>query len=703
MPHKLSRREFMKLGLGAGTGLVIGISLQVPVNAQQTRQDDHTFKPDIWVSVDSDNTVTVTIAESEMGQGVFTTLPMMVAEELEADWGQMRAVPALADQKYGYQQTGGSSSLRNNWNKLRMAGAAAKEMLLVAASQKWAIQADLCKAESGFIINTKTSEKVSYGDLVDIARNLPLPKSVSLKSPEHFKIIGRPLPRLDSPDKIIGKAVYGSDMTLEGMLTATVIHPPVFGGSVKSLDSKDAKQIDGVKDIIQIKEGVAVIGDDFWSAHKGAQALKIEWNNGPNARLSSKSIHKKLNETLQKPGEDIARDDGNAQEVITSASQRIESQYEVPFQAHAPLEPMTCTANVQDGLCEVWAPTQAPTKSKKTASKLTQSQLTQLYNRLKQRIFKSNDESTILHTTLLGGSFGRRLQTDFVSEAVQISMAMNTPIRLIWSREEDIQHDFYRPTTLHHISATLDDKGMPVAWWHKSAGPDLGLSGARDLPYDIPNIRVEGTNVDIPVPTGPWRSVSHSYNAFVIESFMDELAAVHKHDPLEYRLKLLGDPQYRRVLERAADKAQWGKTLPEGHHHGLAVYKSFGTYVAQIAEISLDDNNQIRVHKVTAAIDCGMVVNPDTVAAQMEGAITFGLSAVLKGQITIRDGRVEQSNYHDFPILRFDEMPVVDTIIINSEKSPEGIGEPGVPSIGPAVANALFSATGQRQRSLPLR
>jgi isoquinoline 1-oxidoreductase beta subunit len=470
---------------------------------------------------------------------------------------------------------------------------------------------------------------------------------------------------------------------------------------VDKIDTHKSLKTDGVRKVFAIKEGVAVVASDFWAAKKGADALKISWHNETNKHINSKVISNKLRAALERSDSaDLERNDGNAKDIIQSANTPISVEYEVPYQAHATLEPMTCTAYVHDGKCEIWAPTQAPTKSYQVASELTQSTLSNLAH----RYLKMANDAVTVRTSMLGGGFGRRLQTDFVSEAVQISAAVNAPIRLIWTREEDIQHDFYRPTSLHRLSATLDEKGMPIAWWHSAAGPDLGMSGARDIPYAIPHIRVEGQRLEIPVPTGPWRSVSHSYNAFVIESFIDELATVHNHDPLEYRLRLLAEQaQYRDVLEQAAERAGWGKTLPDGHFHGLAVYKCFGTYVAQVAEISLDNLGKIRVHRVTAAIDAGLIVNPDNVISQLEGAITFGLSAALKGKITIKNGRVEQSNFHDFPVLRFDEMPDIDVVIIkNKKESPEGIGEPGVPSIAPAVANALFAATGQRHRNLPL-
>ena len=433
MQYKLSRRNFMKLGVATGACLVIGISLQKSKNV-----NSNSFKPDIWISIDPDNTITVTITESEMGQGVFTTLPMMVAEELEADWNQMRAIPALADRKYGYQQTGGSSSLRNNWNKLRMAGAAAKQVLLSAAVIKWNCKKHFCKAESGFIINTQTNERLDYGSLVEIAKELPLPEQVTLKSPENYKIIGTKVTRLDSPDKVTGQAIYGSDITLDGILTATVIHPPTFGGNLKSIDSSDTKRIKGVHDVFTIKEGIAVVAEDYWSAHKGARALKIEWNNGPNVYLDNASIQMKLNNALNLSCEQLAKNKGDARGILESETQQINAQYNLPYQALAALEPITCTADVRNGFCEVWAPTQSPTKSKIVAASLYQSKIGHLINRVIQRLFKQNDNDTILHTTLLGGSFGRRLQTDFVSEVVQISKVVKAPIRLIWSREEDI-------------------------------------------------------------------------------------------------------------------------------------------------------------------------------------------------------------------------------------------------------------------------
>lgn len=694
MRHTLSRREFFKLS--AGAGLAIGVSVSGCGREGANPASTRGFVPNIWVRIAPDNLVTVTIAESEMGQGVFTQLAMMVAEELEADWGQMRAEHALADPKYGNQSTGGSTSLRNNWDILRKAGAAAREVLRQAAANKWDVALDQCRAEAGQVQNLKTGERIPYGGLVELAKDIHLPETVTLKDPKDFRILGHPMPRLDTPGKVNGSAVYGSDVALEGLLTATTVHPPVFGARPGKIDDTAALRVSGVRAVLKIDNAVAVVAEDFWSAKQGAGALKVEWTGG-DASLDSAGLSKQMRQTLAGPL-DTQRAEGDADGVIAKSGRVIEAEYELPFQAHGTMEPMTCTAHVQGDRCEVWAPTQTPTRSQDTAATLTQSRVM----RGVRKVLGLNNRDTIIHTTMLGGGFGRRLQIDFVSEAVQISMAMKAPIRLIWTREEDIQHDFYRPACVIRLAAALDTKGYPVAWRHRGAGPKLRYSGAEWLAYDIPNLKVEGKRISSPVPTGPWRSVSHSYNAFAVESFIDELAAAGGHDPLAYRQKLTRHkPKYQEVLKAVADKAGWGKPLPADHYHGLAMHKGFGSYVAQIAEISID-NGKVRVHRVTAAINCGKVVNPDTVRQQMESAITFGLSATLKGKVTLRDGRVEQSNFHDFPILRFDEMPQIDTIIINSGDSPEGVGEPGVPSIGPAVANAVFAATGKRIRTLPL-
>jgi len=578
-------------------------------------------------------------------------------------------------------------------------GAAARAILVKAAANKWNIKTDQCLTNDSTVINSLNNERFTYGELIEFTADIPLPESVTLKSKDQYKFIGKPIPRLDSPIKTNGEAKFGNDIMLDGALTATVIHPPIMGSEILSYDSSKSMQVKGVINIFQIEEGIAIVAKDFWSAKKGARLLDVKWGNDKNKNINSEYIKKILIENLQDTeNHKIEMDSGNAESLISVSKNTVHSEYFLPYQAHAAMETMTCTAYVDNEKCEVWAPTQAPTRAKDQARYRSQS----LFSRLRYKFLKSDGSNVILHNTMIGGSFGRRLQIDFVSEAVQISKIMNKPIRLVWEREQDIKNDYYHPSTLHSLSAALDKEGMPLAWWHRASGQKQRFGGAL-IPYDIPNIKIQGKRISLPIKIGPWRSVNHYYNAFVVESFIDELAAKTNHDPLEYRIKLLKDTQYINVLKQVASKANWGKTLAKGHFHGLAMHKGFGTYVAQIAEISINNDGSIKVHKVTAAIDAGIIVNPDTVKAQMEGAIVFGLSAALKGKITFDNGSPTQSNYHNFPILKYSEMPVIETIIIESDKSPEGIGEPGVPSIGPAIANAYFSATGKRTYTLPIK
>lgn len=698
MSYKLSRREFMKLSVGASLTITLGLPIQAGSTSIKNKTNLNSFTPSVWVEISRQNKVTVTIAESEMGQGVFTTLSMMVAEELDVNWKQVMAVHADADPKYGYQQTGGSSSLRKNWTKLRMAGAAARTVILHAAAKHWNIKPEQCQTLEGRVINTADNQSMTYGELIEHTTDIPLPESVILKTKDKFNIIGKPLPRLDSPAKTNGEAKYGNDILIKNALAATVIHPPIIGSEIQSFDSSDAMSIPNVKGVYQIKEGIAVVATDFWTAKKGAAAVTIKWKNNKNKIINSEYIKKILTSNLTDiPNHKIKMNKGNTDIQIEKSAKTITSEYFLPYQAHASMEPITCTAYVHGNKCEVWAPTQSPTRAKNEARSISQSFL----SRLTFKFLKQDNGNIHLYRTMIGGSFGRKLQVDFISEAVQISSITQKPIRLIWEREQDIKNDYYHPATLHSLSATLDNNGMPVAWLHKASGQNLRMNSAV-IPYDIPNIRIQGIRCALPIKVGPWRSVDDYYNAFVIESFIDELAVKANQDPLTYRLKLIKNPQYIEVLNQVSKKANWGSKLPDGHFHGVATHKGFGTYVAQVAEISVAKDGSVKVHKITAAIDAGMVVNPDTVKAQMEGAIVFGLSAALKGKITFNNGSPEQSNYHDFPILKFSEMPIIETIIIDSEKSPEGIGEPGVPSIGPAIANAYFAATGIRKYTLPI-
>lgn len=697
MSYQLSRRNFMKIS--AGASLTIALNLQTSNAESAIKSSAPTFTPSVWLDISVDDKITVTVAESEMGQGVLTTLSMMVVEELDGNWSNVSAIHADADMKYGQQVTGGSTSLRENWDRLRMTGAAARLILIQAAANKWNINTSQCRTSSGIVSNTLNDKQYRYGDLIESASKIKLPQSVTLKTKDQFNIIGKALPRLDSPIKVNGKAKYGHDIIIEGALTATVIHPPIIDSEVEFFDDSITKTVKGVKEVVKIKQGIAVVAENFWAAKKGAAVLKVKWKNTENKNINSQYIKQKLDEIIKDQSiHDIEQDKGDAQTIISSAGQDIvEAEFFLPYQAHASMEPMTCTAYVNNGECEVWTPTQSPTWAKDEARAHSQTFL----SRLTQKFIKPVEDSVKLHNTMIGGSFGRRIQVDYVSEAVQISAKLNKPIRLIWEREQDIKNDYYHPATLHSISAKLDEQGMPVAWWHQSAGQKLNFGGAY-IPYDIPNIRIQGKRLSLPIKIGPWRSVSHYYNAFVVESFIDALAAKNKFDPVEYRLKLLKDPQMINVLQEVAKKAKWGQPLTTGHYHGVATHKGFGSYVAQVVEVSIRKDGSVKVHKIVAAIDAGIVVNPDTVIAQMESAIVFGLSAALKGEVTFENGIASQNNYHDFPILKFSEMPEIETIVIDSDKSPEGIGEPGVPSLGPALANAYFSATGIRKYSLPI-
>lgn len=715
------RRTFLKATGVVSAGLVVGA--WVGYRALTKSQHPHekmpaTFKPNAWVQVNTDGTVIITVSKVEMGQGVWTSLAMLVAEELEVPWDSIRVVQASSDKRYGYQVTGGSGSVRGNWNTLREAGAAARLMLLDAAALHWVVPVTECFAERGTVVHAPSGRKLGYGALAQAASRQPLPKQVILKEPKHFKVIGTRVPRLDVPGKVNGRAVFGLDVRVPNMLTAVVTHCPVFGGKIKSINSLKSLAIPGARKVIQIDTGVAVVADDYWTARRAQAALEVQWDLGKNATLSSGGIHKLLVEGAARDGA-VAQREGDVKKAFTEAARHHEAEYNVPFQAHATMEPMNCVAHVQGEECEIWAPTQSPTRAQEVASNYVLSKFTRTLDKARERVGLSTPERIRVNTTLLGCGLGRRLEQDYVAEAVQISKQTGTAVKVVWSREEDLQHDFYRPVTLNRLAAAVDKDGRLTAWHHRIIGPSINESlwpgtvkngidhslveGAIKRPYAIPNLLVEYVMVPTPVPLGFWRSVGHSHNAFVTECFLDEIAALSRSDSLSYRLSLLKDsPRAQKVLEVAADKAGWGRSLPEGRFHGLALHYSYYSYVAQVAEISISDKGQIRVHRVVCAVDCGVAINPETVAAQMEGGIVFGLTAALKGAITIRNGHVEQNNFHDYPLLRMDEMPRVDTHIVTSNARIGGIGEPGVPPIAPAVINAVFAASGKRLRHLPV-
>lgn len=660
-----------------------------------------------YISIAQDGTVVVVLDRVEMGQGVATALPTLVAEELEVDIGRIRLEFAPVDPRYintmlGAQATGGSTSVRSSWEKLRRAGATVREMLIAAAAQTWGVPTSECRAENGAVVHRPSGRRLGYGALAARAAQLPVPRSVPLKDPSDFRLIGKPLPRLDTLDKITGRAVFGTDVKVPGMLVAVVARCPVFGGRLRDFDARRALAVRNVRHVVPIESGVAVVATDFWSALKGRDALKVRWDEGPYAGLSSARISRMFRAAVQQPAA-VARSEGDVDRAFRTLRKKVEATYELPYLAHATPEPMNCTAHVRPDGCDIWVPTQAPDEAQRVAAKITG---------LPHSAIK-------VHGTYIGGGFGRRFEQDFVAEAVQISKVTGAPVQVLWTRKDDLQHDFYRPASFHYLRAALDKDGLPLAWIHRivcpsmlaretadgtSGGVDEGaVDGAVDLPYAIPNLRIDYVAQEPWVPIGAWRSVGHSQNAFAVECFIDELAAAANQDPYQLRRELLRNvPRHRAVLELAARKGDWGDPLPPGRGRGIAFHASFGSLVAMVIEVTVTPEAGVRVGRVVCALDCGMVVNPDIVAAQMEGSVVFGLSAALKGEITIRKGRVVQQDIHDYPALRMHETPPIEVHILPSQEPPGGVGEPGVPPVAPALANAVFAATGKRIRKLPI-
>jgi isoquinoline 1-oxidoreductase beta subunit len=707
---KLDRRDFLKTGTAGAVGLVIGFCLpRSQAAAELAPVAPGASALNAWIRVATDDSVTIVIDKSEMGQGIVTSLSMLAAEELECDWKKIRWEFAPADKAYfnpifGLQGTGGSMSTRASWRPISQAGASAREMLIAAAAQEWGVEKTACRAENGWVINLATKARASYGSLAQAAQKLPLPTDVPLKDPKTYKLVGKATKRLDTPIKTNGRAEFGLDIRQPAMLHAVVARCPVFGGKVASFDASKAKVAPGVKAVIQISTGVAVVADNTWNAMQGRRLLDLKWDEGPNASLTSAGIRKLFAERAEKPGA-VARKQGDVPTAMASAARKIEAVYQAPFQAHVTMEPMNCTADVRADGCQVWVPTQFQTMAEATAAKITGLKPEQIH----------------IHTSYLGGGFGRRAEQDFVVEAVETSKAMGAPVQLTFSREDDMQHDLYRPASYCRLSAGLDAEGWPVAWNVRIASPSImsrffgpgavkngldtsSVEGASDIAYDIPNILVDYQLTETGIPVGFWRSVGASQNGFFSESFVDEVAAASGKDPYQFRRKLLAKaPRHLAVLELAAAKADWAKPLPAGRFRGIAMVKAFDTHVAEVAEISVLKDGTVQVHRVVCALDCGRVVNPATVEAQMQSGIVYGLTAALKGGITIDRGRVQQSNFSDYDLLRIHEMPQVDVYIVPSEEPPTGCGEPGVPPIAPAVCNAIFAATGKRVRSLPVR
>jgi len=703
----LSRRGFLQAGAVAGGGLLLSLSL--PIASREAEAADR-FTPNAFIRIGSDGATVLTMPYVEMGQGTYTSIPMLIAEELEVDLGQVRLEHAPPNEKLygnpllaGVQATGNSNAMRAAWQPLRQAGATAKTMLVSAAAKRWNVDPATCRAQSGEVRHEPTGRRATYGELAADAARLPVPENVALKRPEQFKLIGTPAKRLDTPAKVNGTAVYGIDVRPPGVKIATLAQSPVFGGRVKSVDDAAAKAIKGVRQIVRLDDAVAVVADHMGAAKKGLGALAIEWDDGPHAKLNTEAIAAELEKATLNSGA-VAQNIGDVSKAMSNAVTKVEATYQVPFLAHAAMEPMNCTVHVRKDGCEVWVGNQAVARAQAAAAKTAGVPL----------------DKVVVHNHLIGGGFGRRLEIDGVIRAVQIAKHVDGPVKVVWTREEDIQHDMYRPRFFDRISAGLDVKGKLVAWSNRFAGSSIiarwlppgfnnGLDpdtteGAVDLAYALPNMHVEYLRVEPPgVPTAFWRSVGPSHNVFVTESFMDELAAAAKQDPVAYRLALLDKaPRAKAVLELAAEKAGWGKPLPERVGRGVSVQFVFATYLAQVAEVEVSRNGAVRIRRVVCAVDCGTVVNPDTVRAQIQSAVIFGITAALYGNITIKDGRVEQGNFDTYQILRMDEAPAIDVHIVQSREPPGGMGEAGTSAIVPAVTNAVFAATGKRLRKLPI-
>ncbi|MBK7704204.1 MAG: xanthine dehydrogenase family protein molybdopterin-binding subunit [Acidobacteria bacterium] len=717
MKNNIDRRSFLKASLTAGGALLVTISMpQISRAAEKfapgTAAGD--FQPNAFIKISKDGKVTVTVGQAEMGQGVYTSLPMIVADELEVDWSNVTyesapAAAAFANPLFGTQGTGGSTSVKAFFAPLRKSAATVREMLVSAAAQQWGVATDSCKAENGKVVHAATGKSLNYGDLLEAAAKIAPSANPKLKDPKDFKYIGTSVKRLDSPAKVNGRAVFGLDVRLPGMLYATVQRSPVIGGKVKSVDDTAAKAVKGVRNVITLESGVAVVADNYFAASRGRRALKIVWDEGKMATVSSESILASYIEAAEKEKGLVAKKIGDADAARSKAVKTVEAVYIAPFLAHATMEPMNFTADVRADSAELWGGSQ-------------------LQMVVQARIAKAlgfAPDKVKVNTTLLGGGFGRRVGIDYVLDSALLSKATGKPVKVVWTREDDIQNDFYRPFTYNKISAGIDADGKPVFWDHRIVNASLMASlaepvfgfpfpdgqlddssfeGAHNLPYQIPNLQVDWIRKDTGVPGGFWRSVGSSHTAFTVECFLDELAAAAGKDPLEYRLSLLDkNSRHAGVLRLAAEKAGWATKPAAGVFRGIAVAESFGSFVAQVAEVSVGKDGAVKVHRVVCAVDCGQVVNPDTVAAQMEGGIVYGLTAALYGEITLKTGRVQQSNFNNYKMLRMSEMPKVEVHILPSKEPHGGVGEPGTPPIAPAVVNAIFAATGKRVRSLPIK
>jgi isoquinoline 1-oxidoreductase subunit beta len=697
----VSRRRFMQSSAAFSGGLLVGFTLPAAGPAQAAGL---VSTPNAWVHIADDNTTTLISARAEMGQGVYTSMPMLIAEELNVDIQTVKVAFAPPGKVYGnalifgLQLTGGSTSVREGWEKLRVAGAQVREMLVAAAAQKWNVDAATLKAENGMVLGPN-GQKATYGQLAEAASKLPAPEKPKIKDPSEFRIVGKPTTRLDTPAKVNGSAVFGMDVKLPGMVFASLEMSPVQGGSVKSLDAGRAKTMKGVVDVVQIPDGVAVVADTYWHAVKAREALSVQWDEGPNANLTTAAMFAATRDALKTGTPIPVKKNGDPDAVLAAAGKVVRAQYMTQMLTHSPMEPMNFTAHFEGDRIRLIGPTQWPDAVQGAVAK----------------ILNLKPENVAVENTFLGGGFGRRIDFDYIIQAALISKAVNKPVKLVWTREDDMTHDFYRPLAVHELAAALGPDGKPSAMTWRVASqsvtgrvfglppeaPDALMTEAAVAPYAVPAARHDVVKKDVGVRVGYWRAVSHNMNAFANESFFDELAAAAGKDPVAYRLSLLeSQPRFTAVLTMAAEKSGWGKAAPAGRFRGVALMEGYDTYMAQVAEISMSGGAPV-VHKVTVVADLGQMVNPDTVEAQIQSSVIFGLSAALWGEITIDKGRVQQNNFHQYRVMRNNEAPQIDIVLVKSSAPPGGIGEPATALVGPAVANAVFAATGKRVRRMP--
>ncbi len=708
---QMDRRALLKFSLAASGGLLIGVYLPGASKLGLAEKSSAAvFVPNAFLRIGTDERVTVIVHHCEMGQGVYTSLPMLLAEELDADWTKVSFEPAPVDAKYnhpvfGMQMTGGSTSVWTSYEPLRQAGAAARAMLIAAAAQRWNVEPANCRTESGAVLDG-SNRKLTYGQLAEAAARMTPPAQVQLKDPKNFKLIGKPIKRLDTPEKINGKAVFGFDVKLPGILTALIARSPIFGAKMKGFDDSRARSMSGVRKIVAVPAGIAVIADTFWQAKTARDALRVDWDEGAMRDFSTCQMMQQYRELVKSPGKTVRRE-GDPDAAFARAAKKIEAVYEVPYLSHMLMEPLNCAVDLRPDSCEIWTGTQFQTMDRMNAAKVA----------------GLPPEKVQIHTTYLGGGFGRRASpiSDFVVEAVHVAKAAGVPVKVVRTREDDMHDGWYRPAFVHAAAGGVDASGNPVSWRSRLVGQSIvagtmfapmaekqgydpfSVEGADDLPYAIPNLAIEYHQTEVGVPIWFWRSVGHSHTGFATECFMDELAALAHKDPCQFRRALLlKQPRHLGVLDLAAKEAGWGKPLPRGRGRGIAVHASFGSYAAQVAEVSVEAG-KVRVHRIVCAVDCGRYVNPGIIEAQIQGGAIYGASAALFQEITFENGRLQQTNFHAFPVMRMKECPEIEVHLVESDEKSGGIGEPGVPCAAPAIANAVFAATGKRIRKLPIR